>query len=117
MAVPGREGASEEVTAPCFLQRIVGSYGQELANALADLLPPRQMVQITAGVLCLFCDPLAGSRGVLVLEPAVVVRDGHPVKNVGDRFNRSKHCNCASPAESMRLPPVQRTVALVRRES
>src|SRR6266850_4484930 len=85
-----RETLSEKVTVPRFLEQVVRFYGQELANALADLLPARQMVEVLAGVLRLFRDPLTGPRGVLIFEPAIGVRDRYSMKNLSDRFNSSR---------------------------
>jgi hypothetical protein len=47
------------------------------------------MVEILAGIPRLLFDPPASPRGVLIFEPAVGVRDGHTVKNLGDRFDGS----------------------------
>jgi len=72
------------------LECVIAFDGEELANALAALLPPWQVVEIFSGVLRLFFDPLAGAQRVRLFEPPVRIRDWNSVKNLGDRFDRCK---------------------------
>jgi hypothetical protein len=82
-----RKSLPEEIAVAGLLERIAGFDGEELLNARPDTLSARDVVQIAPRVSGLLFDPLASSRGVLVFEPAVGIRDWHTVQNLGDRLD------------------------------
>jgi hypothetical protein len=69
----------EEVAAAGILQGVIGFDGEEFSDALSDALSPRNAVKVCAGVAGLFFNPSTGARGILVLKPAIRVRDGNPM--------------------------------------
>jgi hypothetical protein len=85
-----REPLAKEIPVPCFLQRIVCFDGQKFSYALADPIPPREMIEVGAREPPLFFNPLPGARRVLVFEPAVGVCHGNTVENLGDRLDIRK---------------------------
>src|SRR5882762_6963268 len=79
---------SEDVATSYFLDGIVSLDSQEFANAFADLLPARQVVQVTACVFRLLCNPFSRSRRILLFEPAIRIGDGYTMKDLSDGFGR-----------------------------
>src|SRR5258708_7491700 len=85
-----RETLAKEISAARLQYGIVGLDCQELSNASADAVTSGDVIEAGARVTSLLFNPASRAGRVLVFEPAVRVRDGHPVDNLGDRFNRRK---------------------------
>src|SRR6266576_2301002 len=85
----------EEVAAAGYLQGVISFDGEEFSDTIADSLAPRNVVKVCAGVEGLFFNPSTGARRILVLKPAIRVRDGNPMENLGHwlegRMGRSHH--------------------------
>lgn len=82
-----REPLAKEISVPRFLQRIVGFDCQELTDASPDAFAPRKLIEVRARKLCLFFNPPARARRILVFKPAVGIGDGHSMKNLRDRLD------------------------------
>src|SRR5579862_6035104 len=80
------ESLPEEVATSSSKKAIVRLDRKKLSDALANSIPPRNMIEIRTSVLVLLFNPLPRARRVLFLEPPVRIADRHAVKDIDNRF-------------------------------
>src|ERR1700733_6311036 len=88
------ESLPEEVATSCFEETIVRLDRKKLSDALANSIPPRNMIEIRTSVLVLLFNPLSRACRVLLFEPPVRIGDRYAVKDIDNRFGRRGRRNC-----------------------
>jgi len=81
------QALTEENAASGVLRGVVRFDVEEVLDAVADALAPRDAVQIRSSVECLLVDPGPSAGRILVFEPAIRVSDRDTVEDLRHRLH------------------------------